>query len=219
MKILSVISRVLLAFLFLWAGVALAAPTGDNAALVTVVEGKVSRVSPSGRQPVQAFATLKKGELLALEGASRIQMVFFESKRQENWSGVGRLEITATEGKGHGLPEPRVKVLPDILVKQFAKTPSLDSEGRAGMVRLRSIGMPDALEKLESDYKRLRMEAERDDLNPEIFLLAGLLEMRQFDRLEQALADLHTSHQGNMEASVLVALYQKTLKNIRESGK
>lgn len=200
-----------------WIGQSHAA--GAEVALITSLDGQVSLVSASGRQPVQAFVKLKQGDMLALDGGSHVQVVFFESKRQESWGGGGRLEISADQGKGWGLPEPQVKILPAVLVKQISKTPALDSQGRAGAVRLRAIATTEALAKLDEDYKRMRMETVRDDLNPEMFLFASLLEMRQYDRLEQAMSDLKTSHPGNTEAGVLVSLYQKTLKNMRESGK
>ncbi len=198
---------------------ALAAGGGNGAALVTAVEGKVSRLAPTGREPVQPFVKLGEGDVIKLERGARIRLVYFASRRQESWSGSGQLAIGAGEGKGQGLGEPEVKALPDMLVKQIARTPSLDNRGRVGMVRLRSIGTPDAVAKLESNYRQLRAEAAADDLNPEMFLLAGLLELRQLDQLERTLAELQASHPGNTEAKVLVALYQKTLKNMRESGK
>lgn len=208
----------LLAVLLL-AGPAVSAPADSGVALVTAVDGKVSRLASAGPEAVQPFIKLKPGELLALENGARIRIIYFASKRQESWSGTGKLEITATESKGQGLADPQVKVLPDVLVKQIARTPSLDNQGRVGMVRLRSIGTPDAVAKLETGYKQLRAEAATDDLNPEIYLLAGLLELRQLDQLEKTLAELQAAYPGSMETKVLVALYQKTLKNLRESGK
>jgi hypothetical protein len=183
------------------------------------VEGKVSRITASGNEPVQSFVKLKQDERILLENGARIQLIFFASKRQESWHGAGQLEINLAEGKGHGLPEPQFKVLPDVLVKQISKTPTLDSQGRAGMVRLRSIPTPDALAKLDKDYRQLRQDAAGDDLNPELFLLAGLLEMRQMDRIEHVLSEFKMLHPNNTEAGVLVSLYQKTLKNMRENGK
>jgi hypothetical protein len=218
MKHLSVV-RLFAASICLVAGLVQAASSVEGVALVTAVEGKVSRITASGNEPVQSFVKLKQDERILLENGARIQIIFFASKRQESWHGAGQLEINLAEGKGRGLPEPQFKVLPDVLVKQISKTPTLDSQGRAGMVRLRSIPTPDALAKLDKDYRQLRQDAAGDDLNPELFLLAGLLEMRQVERIEQVLADVQVMHSGNMEAKVLVALYQKTLKNMRESGK
>lgn len=209
--------RTLSACFFVWANLTQAMAANEEVALVTALEGRVGRVTAAGPQPMQVFVKLKQGDLLAIERGARIQMVFFDNGRQEQWSGIGRLEISRGAGKGYGLQEPQVKILPAVLVKQIAKTPSLDSQGRAGAVRLRAIATPEALEKLENDYKRLRMESVRDDLNPELFLLAGLMEMRHLDRIEQILHDLKSLRPGNMEVAVLASLYEKTLRNIRES--
>ncbi|MDP1605856.1 MAG: hypothetical protein Q8L93_04305 [Rhodocyclaceae bacterium] len=210
-----VATSLLILGLFLLPGRLLATTPEIDVALVTAVDGRINRITPTGQSPVQAFVKLKQGDLLVLEGNASIQMVFFQSNRQERWSGTGRIEIATHAGNGQGLAEPQVKVLPDILVKQIARTPALDSQGRTGAVRLRSIETTDVA-KLENTYKRLRAESAHDDLNPEIFLFAGLLEIREHARLEKALTDVKRSHSGNMTADVLVSLYQRALRNRRE---
>ena len=88
----------------------------------------------------------------------------------------------------------------------------MQSTQRAGAGRLRSIEMGDnSLAKLDSEYSRLRKDAAADDINPEIFLLAGLFEMREFGRLEQTLKELGDSRPGNMEVAVLKSLYKKAI--------
>jgi len=196
---------------------AFAAAGGD--ALVTSLSGTVTRLTDSGPQPLEAFVKLKEGDRLSLGDQARIQLVYFANGRQEQWSGKGTLELSTTEGKGNGLGEPQIKTLPAVLVKQIAKTPALDSQGRAGAVRLRAIPTPEALAKLDKEYRLLRETSPADDLNPELFLLSGLLEMRQVERIEQVLGELKQSQPYNMEVKVLASLYQKTLKNLRESGK
>lgn len=196
-----------------------AAPAGGDVALITAVEGAVTRGADKATQPVQAFVKLKEGDLLSLAGNARLQIVFFESRRQESWHGTGKIEIAAAAGRGSALAEPEVKVLPEVLVKQIAKTPALDSQGRAGVVRLRALPMPDALVKLESDYKRLREDAGKDDLNPEIFFLSSLMEMRQLERLEKALSDIEATHAANPGTPALLGLYRTALKQVREGNK
>jgi hypothetical protein len=187
-----------------------------DVAMITSLQGNVELVTAKGRQPLQSFVKLKQGDLLALAGA-RLQVVYFENGRQEVWQGGGRLEVHRAEGKPFGLPDAEVKVLPSILVKQLARTPALDSQGRAGAIRLRAIASPDAIAKLENSYRQLRMEAPHGDLNPELFLLSGLFEMRELDRLEQALKDLQQGRPGEADVGVITALYQKALKNARQA--
>lgn len=193
----------------------MATHAAGDVALITALHGKVSRVSIAGPGNVEAFVKLKEGDVLKLDKGSRIRLVYFESGRQESWSGEGRLEIAVNESKGIGLAAPEVKVLPPILVKQIAKTPTLDSQGRAGVTRLRAIGSTNTLAKLEADYDRMRVESGGKDLNAEIYLLAGLFELRELDRVETMINELQASQKDNMEAMILVSLYRKALKSAR----
>ena len=81
-------------------------------ALVTSVQGKVTRLAEVTPVPVEAFVKLKAGDRLKLEANSRLQVVYFESGRQETWSGPGSLETSLREGKPSGLPAAEVKSLP-----------------------------------------------------------------------------------------------------------
>jgi hypothetical protein len=184
----------------------------DDVALVTAVTGSVSRLGGNAPSALEPFARLREGDVLRLEGKAGLRLIFFSSRRQENWRGEGRIEIGSTQGKGIDLPEPQVSLLPELMAGQIAKTPSPDKPVRAPAGRLRSIEIVEGgLAKLDSDYSRLRKEAAADDINPEIFLLAGLFEMREFARIEQTLKELGDSRPGNMEVSVLKALYKKAI--------
>lgn len=184
--------------------------------MITAINGNVSLVTPQGRQPLQAFAKLKRGDLLALDNAS-IRLIYFESGRQESWRGTGRLETLSDAGRAFGLPNPDVKILSKTVVSQIARTPAPDRQGRIEAKRLRVIATPEAIAKLDNAYRQMRMEAVRGDLNPELYLLSGLFEMREFDRVEQVLVDLQKSRPGDMEVGLMVALYQKAIRNSRES--
>ena len=107
-------------------------------ALVTSVHGRVLRLGDAAPAPVEAFVKLKEGDRLSLEKDTRLQVVYFENGRQEIWSGPGRLDLTAREGKASGLPPAQVKSLPLVMARQLARTPALDSQGRGGVTRLRA---------------------------------------------------------------------------------
>jgi hypothetical protein len=188
------------------------AASGDLA-LVTAVTGSVSRlVAGNTPRALEPFARLRQGDVLRLDGKAGVRLIFFDSCRQESWQGEGHIEIGGTQGKGMGLAEPQVSVLPEQMARQIAKTPSPDNQQRAGAGRLRSIEMSDnSPAKLDSEYSRLRKDAAADDINPEIFLLAGLFEMREFERVEQTLRDLSDAWPGNMEVVVLKSLYKKAI--------
>lgn len=196
------------------------APTwAAEVALVMSVQGNVTRLVEPAPVPVEAFVKLKAGDRLSLEKDSRLQVLYFDNGRQETWSGPGRLEMTTREGKSNGLAAPEVKSIPMVMAKQLARTPALDSQGRGGVTRLRSVPSQDALARLEDSYQNLRSRAAPDDLGPEAYLLSGLFEMRELDRVERVLGDLHQERPKNPEAGLLIALYRKAIKNVRESGK
>lgn len=186
-------------------------------ALVMSVQGKVTRLADAVPLPVEAFVKLKEGDRLSLEKDGRLQVVYFENGRQETWSGPGRLEMTPREGKTGGMAAPEVKALPLVMARQLARTPALDSQGRGGVTRLRAVPSPDAMAKLEDTYHELRTRAGQDDLGPEMYLLSGLFEMRQLDRVERVLGDLQQDRPKNPEAALLISLYKKAVKNARES--
>ncbi len=191
-------------------------------ALVMSVQGRVVRLGDAAAPVpalVEAFVKLKEGDRLSLEKDTRLQLVYFENGRQETWSGPGRVELTAREGKASDLPPAQVKLLPLVMARQLARTPALDSQGRGGVTRLRAIHGPDAMAKLEGTYQDLKTRATRDDLAPEVYLLSGLYEMRELDRVEKVLSDLQQGWPNNPEAALLISLYRKAVKNARESVK
>ena len=191
----------------------------DEVALVMSVQGKVVRLAGAVPMPVEAFVKLKEGDKLSLEKDTRLQVVYFENGRQETWSGPGRLEMTLREGKASGLPAAEVKLLPLVMARQLARTPALDGQGRGGVTRLRSVPAPDAMAKLEDTYHDLRSRAGPNDLGPEMYLLSGLYDMRELERVERVLGDLKQDRPKNPEAALLVSLYRKAVKNVRESKK
>jgi hypothetical protein len=188
----------------------------DRGAMVTAIEGKVERIKGGTRTPLEAFERVEAGELLALDKA-RLTLVFFLTGRQETWQGSGRLELEPGEGKGFGLAAPETKALAPFLVKQISRTPTLLAQGRAGATRLRAMATPEAIAKVEESYKRLRMEAAANDLNPEMYRLSALFEMKAYDEVEIALRELESSRPDYGEATLLVALYRKALRNTRQA--
>lgn len=186
----------------------------NRGALVTALDGNVSRVQGAEKKPLAAFERLEAGELLALDGA-KLTLVFFATGQQESWQGTGRLELGPGEGKPFGLAAPEVKKLPAFLVKQIARTPTLVAQGRAGVTRLRAIPTPEAIAKVDENYRRMRMEAVAGDLNPEMYRLSALFEMKAYDAVEAAVRDLEQSRSRDNDAKLLSTLYRKALKNVQ----
>ena len=186
-------------------------------AMITAFEGTVNLITPQGIQALQPFNRLQRGDQLAVDSPT-LKLIYFDSGRQEIWQGKGRIEILATESRGLGFFDPNVKILPGFMVRQIGKTPSPDASLHASSMRSRSIGAANSIEKIENSYRRMRMEAAQGDLNPELFLLSALFEMREIDRVEQVLSDLRASRPADQEARIVIALYQKAVNNFRQGG-
>ncbi len=187
----------------------------SEAALVTAVAGQVGLSTPDASQPLQAFVKLQPGDRLTLAQDASVRLVYFDSRRQESWTGPGRLEVGAAASVSQDLPPPQVQLLPEFLVRQIARTPGPPSQGRAGAVRLRSLPEPAA--RVEAEYLALREQSDPADLNPELYRLAGLFELREFARVEQALAELREHRSDDEQVDLLVQLYRRAIRDARNA--
>lgn len=156
--------------------------------MLTQVSGTVSIASGSGTQAAVPFIKVNTGDKLTISNGARVQVVYFSNGRQEVWKNSGQVEVGSLESKSAGKPE--VSQLPPLVVNQLAKTPAAGQQGKTGMVRVRSLTNPDASTHLNKQYKDLRANSAADDTTPEIFLLSGLIEIKDLSRAKEVLADL-----------------------------
>jgi len=179
--------------------------------LVTAVSGNVKwQEEKSVAGDLKPFVKVRDGDQLTMDGAARVQLVYFESGRQETWQGAGVLAVGASASKvvkGSQLPE--VKILPAILVKQLAKTPATDGNVKTGMIRLRSMAPP--IESVEKDYAEMRKQADSADRSPELFLLASYFERGEYARLEALLGKMNEEKPGDPEILALNGLYSNAI--------
>lgn len=188
-----------------------------DVALVMSVQGKVTRHEGANTVPVEAFIKLGEGDRLSLERGAQLRVAYFENGRHETWAGPGGLELAAHGGQSLGSAAPDVKSLPLPVARQLARTPATDREGRKAPARTRAVQAPDAMARLEATYQELRARAGADDLEPETYLLSGLFELRELDRVEKLLGDLKQDRPRSAEAALLIALYRKAVRNAREA--
>ena len=179
--------------------------------LVTAVSGNVKwQEEKSVASDLKPFVKLRDGDQLTMDGAARVQLVYFEGGRQETWQGSGVLEVGTTSSKAvKGSQQPEVKVLPAILVKQLAKTPASDGNVKTGMIRLRSMTPP--IESVERDYAEMRKQADSTDRNPELFLLASYFERGEYAKLEALLGKMNEEKPGDPEILALNGLYSNAI--------
>lgn len=176
--------RMLLPVFLLAPGVVLA-----DVAMLTQVSGEVTVSAREGRRPAVPFLKISAGEKLNLGRDARVQMVYFGNGRQEVWKGAGEVEVGSLEGRSAAL-KPETTQLPPLVINQLAKTPAAGQQGRTGMVMLRSLGDPDAGDHLDKQYAELRKSSAPDDTTPEVFLLSGLLDLKEYARAIKLLGEL-----------------------------
>lgn len=194
------------------------AAQANEIAMVTALSGTVELQAPgaASAMPLQAFVKLRAGDRLKLAAAARVQLVFFQGGREEIWQGAGELLLSPeASAVTAGAPQSQSRLLPRLLVKQLARTPAPEGQIRAGMVRLRSMPSGGTLESVENNYAELRSKAAATDRNPELYLLAGYFELREFAKLQQVLARLDEQSPGSTEVAVLRSLYVRAMNNAK----
>ena len=163
----------------------------NDVAMLTQVAGEVTVAGKDGARAGVPFLKVNGGDKLTLGKNARVQMVYFGNGRQEVWKGEGQIEVGSLDGRSPSL-KAEISQLPPLVINQLAKTPAAGQQGRTGMVMVRSLGDPDAEEHLDKQYADLRASAAADDTTPEVFLLSGLLDLKEYERAKKVLGDLKT---------------------------
>ena len=211
-----------------WIGTALFAllvshSWANETGLITALSGTVKlKDEKAAVTSLKAFTKLRPGDQIMLEEASRIQVVYFDGGLQETWLGSGEIGIGNTSSKKiKGSPQLETRTLPAILVKQLTKTPSAEGNVKTGMVRTRGVGVISSKEKTEAaekEYAQLRSQTEAGDRNPDLYLLASYLELREYDKLESFLKELNEKSPTDSELASLTDLYTRAINELK-SGK
>lgn len=217
MKVVNIF-RFLLAALI--AGLSSFACAQAPSAMVLSVEGDVSVKVQGKPTKLEAFTRLLEGDRVELGKTAKLNMIYTRSSRQETWTGPGAIlagnaESTAVNGK----PQLEAKQLPAKVAQMMAHTPASDSTGKAGMVRLRAIAQPDELASLEKTYQDLRTSSPANDRNPEVYFLAGLFKLGEYDRLNQEISAMQQQNPGDESIKLLAKLYARSIDNARRNSR
>ncbi len=201
-----------------------------EAGLITALSGSVKLLDDKAASvEIKPFVKVRRGDRLKIGEASesgenggrtRVQIVYFDSARQETWTGSGTLEIESQSAKVlEGSLRAEVRMLPEILAKQLSKTPSSGGNVKAGMIRLRAMASLETGESAEKAYAGLRQQAVAGDRIPELYLLASYFELRAYDKLEALLAQLGEKAPGDAEVAALAALYSRAIGEAKAAEK
>lgn len=190
---------------------ALAAQAQSPAAMVLNVGGEASLELLGKPVRLEAMTRLLAGDRIRLGKDGRVDLVYPQSGRKENWSGTGTVTAGASESSGSPGLSLQAGQLPVKIAQQIARTPTSDTAGKAGMVRMRSLPQGGNLQALEEQYAKLRAEAAADDHAPEVFFLAGLNEQGHSERLRDELARLQSAYRDDPTIRALARIYTPLL--------
>jgi len=216
MKIINILRFVLAAHLVgLYSFASAQAPS----AMVLSVEGDVSVKVQGKPTKLEAFTRLLEGDRIDLGKAAKLNMIYTRSSRQEIWTGPGAILAGNTESAAvNGKPQLEAKQLPAKVAQMMAHTPASDSTGKAGMVRLRAIPQSDAVTSLEKTYQELRATAAPGDRHPEVYFLAGLYKLGEYDRVTQQIGLFEQQYPGDESIRMLAKIYARSIDNVRQNS-
>ncbi len=179
--------------------------------MLTQVTGDVSIVTTSGeKHPGVAFLKVAVGDKLTLGNDARVQVVYFETSHQEIWKGPGQVEIGSGDGHSQTL-KAEVKKLPPLIARQLIKTPASGQHGATGMVTVRSLSS-DTIESLEKQYEEFKATVAVDDTTPEVFLMTGLLEMKEYEHAASVLDGFRAKLSTNQALAAVVDHFDPLVK-------
>jgi len=197
------------ALVLVWAQSAFA--LNVDVGMLTQVDGSVQVAKfKQGKTRASAFMKVAIGDKLTLARNARVQIVYFESSRQEIWKGPGDVEIGNGEGRSATLKADARK-LPPLVARQLVKTPEGGQHGKTGMVTVRSLSS-DTVESLEKQYKDYRAAAPAGDTTPEVFLMTGLLEMEEYEHAQTVLEGFRKNVPKNPELSSVISHFEPLVK-------
>ena len=179
--------------------------------MLTQIDGRVEIVTAKeGKHPATAFLKVAVGDKVVLGRDARVRIVYFETSRQETWKGAGEVAIGNGEGRSSIL-QPETSKLPPLVARQLAKTPISGQHGKSGMVTVRALSS-DTAESLEKQYNEFRAAAADGDTTPEVFLLTGLMEMKEFEQAQTALERLRATLSRNPALAVVISHFEPLVK-------
>jgi hypothetical protein len=182
----------------MWLSMAGAAPAQEDAGLVNQVRGNVTYADAGGAsRPVQAFMKIRDGDRVTVAPNASVRIVYFRGRREEAWSGPAAFRVSADHGEA-SRGKAEVHVLPSAVPLKLARLPELVQAARLGGVTVRGIAirpMLDAKQQAEltqaqGNYDVLRTQVARDDITPELYMIATLQELGLFEDMAPLAAEI-----------------------------
>ncbi len=157
-------------------------------------------------EKAQPFMKIRRGDHLKVTSGASVQLVYFQSGRQETWKGPAAFKVGDVESRVEGEkgPQPEVVVLPAGASQEMRRIPVLLRRARlsrSGAMQVRGMGegsqkaiTPSKEERAEiamakETYQKLRRQTRADDITPELNLLGVLADYEQYEEMEKVIKE------------------------------
>jgi hypothetical protein len=192
-------------------------------AMVTLAQGEILHHSGDSKGvPARTFMKVRAGDQFTLSSNARLQLTYLQSGRQEIWQGAAKLQAGTVESRAiSSTNPPEIKRLPEVLLKQLAKSPGAinNMKNRTGMILVRAIPYEKKLAELRDNYQTLRSQAGPEDITPELYLVSAYFEMKQYAELKTALEEMRRRQPDNPEIENLYVQYTQAISEMEKRGK
>jgi len=197
--------------------VAFGAAQGQEAdvALVSLLSGDANYIARSGMHgSVSPFMKVRDGDRISLAAGAQVRIVFFDSSRQELWSGPASFIAAKAAAELISGKAPEITHIPAEVTRRMARIPELVRLAKLGGTQVRGLAKPGkqkeadqqtALAQARSAYERMRHEVPAYDIAPELYLYAALYDFRQYGEMKQVVAEMLRKQPDSQEAKALDA--------------
>jgi hypothetical protein len=180
--------------------------------LLSQISGAVTyRTADTGPLNASVFMKLREGDKLLVAPGASARVVYFSSGRQELWQGpaeftVGEAASFAAKGT------PQLTQLPVAVGRQFLQSPDLAllaRQTRPASVTVRGFKPPPtveqgaAVQQARDAYAAMAASAAPDDVTPELYLLAVLMDHGLREEMGKVLDTMQAKQPANDSIAAL----------------
>jgi hypothetical protein len=186
-----------------------------DVALVNLLSGEATYVARSGmRGKVEPFMKVRDGDRITVAAGGQVRIAFFESSRQELWSGPATFSAAKAAAELISGKAPEITRLPAGVTQRMARIPELVKFAKLGGTQVRGLSKHQkqtgtdeqtALAQAKSAYETMRQQMPADDIAPELYLYAALYEFSRYDEMKVVVAEMRRKQPDNQDAQALDA--------------
>jgi hypothetical protein len=192
-----------------------AVSAADDVGLINHLTGDVSFTSAGASAKARAYMKIREGDRFILPAGAQMRVVYFESGRQESFSGPAGFTAGARQSAVQAGAQPQVTSLPSGVSQKISQTPELiqiAKLGRSGGVAVRGMGREQRLtpqqqaevRQAHQTYEQLRKSAAADDITPELYLYAVLQDQLLYDDMKKVVSEMQMRQPKNPDVAAMV---------------